>query len=159
MSRTRRSFLADVGRGMLVASVGASVAADLELVPRAFGDDKGPARLSFGNLDPLAGLMQDTPAEKQLPMLVQRLKEGTSLRELVAAGALANARQFGGHDYVGYHTFMALAPAFEMSKELSGPQQAVPVLKVLYRNSVAMQRSGGTRGEILKPIEPSALAS
>ena len=36
MDRTRREFLADVGRGMLVASVGTAIAADLELVPAAF---------------------------------------------------------------------------------------------------------------------------
>lgn len=157
MHRTRRHFLADVGRGMLVASVGASLAADLELVPAAFADDVGPRRLSFGNLEPLAGLLQETPAEKLLPILVQKIKEGTSLRDLIAAGALSNVRQFAGHDYVGYHTFMALAPAFEMTKELPEPRQALPVLKVLYRNSLAMQRSGGSRNETLKPIEPSDL--
>ena len=47
-NHSRRAFLADVGRGMLVASVGAAIAADLELVPAAFADDKGPGRLSFG---------------------------------------------------------------------------------------------------------------
>jgi len=40
MDRTRREFLADVGRGMLVASVGAATAAELDLVPAAFADDK-----------------------------------------------------------------------------------------------------------------------
>ncbi len=157
MDRTRREFLADVGRGMLVASVGAAVAADLELVPAAFADDQGPARLSFGKLEPLAGLMQETPADKQLPILVKKLQDGASLRELVAAAALANARQFGGHDYVGWHTFMALAPAFEMAKELPGPRQALPVLKVLYRNAQAIQRTGGRQNEALKPVAPRSL--
>jgi len=155
--RTRRDFLADVGRGMLIATVGSTIAADLELVPAAFADDKGPGRLSFGNLEPLAGLMQDTPADKLLPILVKKLQEGASLKELVAAGALANARQFGGHDYVGWHTFMALAPAFEMSKELTSARQALPVLKVLYRNAQSMQRTGGSRNEALKPVDPRNL--
>lgn len=157
MDRTRREFLADVGRGMLVANVGAAIAADLELAPAAFADEKGPGRLSFGKLEPLAGMMQDTPADKQLPMLVKKLRDGTSLRDLVAAGALANARQFGGHDYVGWHTFMALAPAFEMAKELPPERQALPVLKVLYRNAQTIQRSGGPRNEALKPVEPRSL--
>ena len=159
MDRTRREFLADVGRGMLVASVGAALAADLELVPAAFADDKdkGPGRLSFGDLEPLAGLMQDTPADKLLPLLVKKLQDGTSLRELVAAGALANARQFGGHDYVGWHTFMALSPAFEMARELPDRRQALPVLKVLYRNAQTIQRTGGPQHEALKPVEPCGL--
>ena len=157
MDRTRRDFLADVGRGMLVASVGAATAADLHLVPAAFAADTNTGRLSFGSLEPLAGLMQDTPADKQLPILVKKLQDGTSLRDLVAAGALANARQFGGQDYVGWHTFMALVPAFEMARELPEPRQALPVLKVLYRNAQTIQGNGGPRGEVLKPVEPRPL--
>src|SRR5689334_966131 len=114
MARTRREFLAEVGRGMLVASVGSAVAADLGLASGAAAD--GPAPLSFGALDPLVGLMQETPIQKLLPALVDKIKDGTDLRTLVAAGALANARKFGGHDYIGYHTFMALSPALEMAR-------------------------------------------
>src|SRR5579884_601943 len=156
MDRTRREFLADVGRGMLVASVGAATAVDLNLVPAAFADYPKSGRLSFGGLEPLAGMMQDTPADRQLPILVKHIQDGTSLRDLVAAGALANARQFGGHDYVGYHTFMALLPAFEMSRELPEPRQALPVLKVLYRNARTMQPQG-SRNEVLKAVEPRTL--
>ena len=43
---SRREFLADVGRGMLVASVGPAVALDLGLTPAAAKD--GPDRLDFG---------------------------------------------------------------------------------------------------------------
>jgi hypothetical protein len=157
MNRTRREFLADVGRGMLIAGVGPALAADLGLVPAAFADDARTDRLSFGSLESLAGMMQDTPADKQLPILVKKLQDGTSLRKLVAAGALANARQLGGQDYVGYHTFMALAPAFEMAKELPEPRQALPVLKVLYRNAQTMQGRGGPGSEVLKPVPPRSL--
>jgi hypothetical protein len=159
MNQARREFLADVGRGMLMASVGATLAADLGLAPRALADAPTPGRLSFGSLEPLAGLLQETPAEKLLPILVNRLEDGTSLRDLVAAGALANARQFGGQDYVGWHTFMALAPAFEMSKELPESRRALPILKVLYRNAQAIQGRGGPKTEVLKPINPRDLPS
>ena len=108
MNRTRREFLADVGRGMLMTTVGATLAGELELVSPAFADAPAAGRLSFGGLEPLAGLLQETPADNLMPILVKKLQEGTSLRDLVAAGALANARQFGGQDYVGWHTFMAL---------------------------------------------------
>jgi hypothetical protein len=74
MNRARREFLADVGRGMLMASVGATLAADLGLVPEALADAPTPGRLSFGSLEPLAGLLQETPAEKLLPILVNKLK-------------------------------------------------------------------------------------
>ena len=56
-------------------------------------------------------LMQETPVDRLLPALVGRLGAGAELRQLAAAAALANARTFGGEDYVGFHTMMALAPA------------------------------------------------
>src|SRR4051794_15412287 len=93
----RRRFLADVGRGMLVAGVGPALAADLGLARVAAAEP--PERLTFGPLEPLVGLMQETPADKLLSALVERLRQGAELRQLVAAGALANARTFGGEDY------------------------------------------------------------
>src|SRR5262245_58366200 len=102
-NRNRREFLADVGRGMLVASVGPGLAADLGLVTaHAF---EGGDALSFGDREPLVALMQETPADKLLPILVEKLRSGTDLGTLVAAAALANARTFGGEDYTGYHAF------------------------------------------------------
>ena len=48
----RREFLADVGRGMLVASVGPALAADLGLAA-GLAAEKAPTRLTFGNREPL----------------------------------------------------------------------------------------------------------
>jgi len=150
---TRREFLADVGRGMLVASVGATVAADLGLAPLSAAE--GADTLDFGKLEPLAALLQDTPTDKLMKVLVGKLKEGTELRTLVAAGSLANAREFGGKHYDGYHTFMALAPSFEMAKELPEKQRPLPVLKVLYRNATHIQAKGGRKNETLHPVKPT----
>ncbi len=111
---SRREFLADVGRGMLIASLGADLAVDLGLSPA--WADQGSDRLGFGKLEPLVGMMQDTPADKLLPVLVNEMKSGTNLRTLVTGAALANARTFGGQDYNGYHAFMALMPAYHMSQ-------------------------------------------
>src|SRR3954454_21940714 len=47
--RTRRVFCTDVGKGMVVASVGSTLAADLGL-SAAFADD-GPETLTFGPLE------------------------------------------------------------------------------------------------------------
>jgi hypothetical protein len=72
---------------------------------------------------------------------------------LIAAGSLANARTFGGHDYIGYHTFMALTPALEMSRELPTERRALPILKVLYRNTDRIQQFGGSSHEVLRRID------
>jgi len=152
---SRREFLADVGRGMLISSVGSTLAFDLGLTP-VFADE-GTGRLSFGKLEPLVGLMQETPPGKLQRQLVEKIKAGTDLRTLVAAGALANARTFGGQDYVGFHTIMALAPAFEMARELPEALRPLPVLKVLYRNANRIQQFGGRNKEVLRSVEPASL--
>ena len=102
----RREFLADVGRGMIVASVGSTLAEDLGLAPPALADDRAE-RLTFGGIEPLVALMQETPADRLLQAVYEQMQGGTDLRRLVAAAALANARTFGGQDYDGYHALMA----------------------------------------------------
>jgi hypothetical protein len=155
LSQTRREFLADVGRGMLIASVGGSVATELGLA-RGFAAD-AEAPLDFGALESLVCVMQETPVDKLLPVLANNLKSGTDLRRLTAAAALANARTFGGEDYVGFHTMMALAPALHMAGELPAQLQPLPVFKVLYRNTNRIQEKGGRKEEVLHLVKPGAL--
>ena len=64
-----------------------------------------------------SSFLQETPPDKLLPKVVEKLKNGTDLKTFTAAAALANARAFGGEDYVGFHTLMALAPAYKMASE------------------------------------------
>ena len=151
---TRRKFLAEVGRGMLLTTLGLELGRDLGLAPALAADTD--AALSFGPLEPLVRLMQETSAEALLPQLAGRLSSGTDLRQLVAAAALANARTFGGEDYVGFHTMMALAPAFHMAQELPAAAQPLPVFKVLYRNTRRIQEHGGRQGEVLHVVPPAA---
>src|SRR5436309_641855 len=99
-SHTRRDFLADIGKGMLISSLGPAVATEFGL-PHAFADERNE-RLSFGKMEPLVALLQETPTHRLLPILVDRLGRGTSLRDLVSATALANARTFGGSHYDGF---------------------------------------------------------
>lgn len=148
----RREFLAQVGQGMLVASVGYEMALDLGLAS-AFGED-AVERLTFGSREPLVALMQETPPDKLLSALVAQIAKGTSLKELVATAALANARTFGGEDYIGFHSLMAIPPAYSMAMELPAEKQALPILKVLYRNTKRMQAFGGKANEVLRPVEP-----
>ncbi len=157
MAASRRQFLNRVGGGMLMAGLGTSLAADLG-IEVAFADDI-PSALDFGKLEPLVRLMQETPPAELTAALVQRLKSGEELKTLVAAGALSNARTFGGQDYIGFHTFMALAPAYRMSKELPTELQALPVLKVLHRNATRMQEFGGRQSEVLHSVVPEAIPS
>lgn len=155
---SRRHFLADIARGTLFATVGSSLAVDLNLVPKAFAAD-AENNLTFGDAEPLVCALQETPVQRLQPMLVERLRSGLSLKTLIAAGALANARTFGGEDYIGFHTFMALAPALKMANFMPSGADALPVLKVLYRNSNRMQEFGGRSSEVLHPVPSQSPAS
>jgi hypothetical protein len=154
-NRDRRNFLVEVGQGMLVALIGPSLATEMGLASRALGAE--PTAKTPEGLDRLVGLLQETPANKLVPMLVGQLEKGVSLRQLVAAGAVANARAFGGHDYDGYHTFMAMAPAFSMAQELPAKEQAIPIIKVLHRNSRTMQSGPKRPADRLHDVEAAEL--
>jgi len=153
--RNRRDFLVDVGRGMLVASVGSATAFELGLSP-LLAERGDVQRVTFGKLEPLVSRMQETEPDKLLPLLVEDLRRGTELRTLVSAAALANVRAFAGQDYTGYHTFMALVPALQMAGELPSDLQPLPVLKVLYRNSSRIHEQGANDKDALHPVAATA---
>lgn len=148
---SRRQFLQNVGNGMLVAGLGSSVAFELGVANEA---DLRPAiAADYGELTPWVRRMQELiPDQLQTQMVAALQANSVSLKQLTAAAALANAETFGGQDYVGYHAEMALVPALEMSQELAGPKQALPVLKVLYRNSSRIQKFGPGK-KTLGPVE------
>jgi hypothetical protein len=141
---------------MLIATVGSTAATELGLARASAGEE--PERLTFGALEPLATLMEETPPGKLVGLIVDELARGTDLKRLVAAAALSNARTFGGEDYVGFHTMMALAPAYHMACELPEARRALPVVKVLYRNTSRIHESGGRGREVLRPVAPCTLS-
>lgn len=153
---TRREFHRRVGEGMLAATLGTSLASELGISTAHAAE--GPARLSFGDLEPLVGLMQDTPADELQRLMIGKLRKGeVDLRQLMQAAALANARTFGGEDYVGMHTLMAMKPAFTMAAQLPQERGPLAVLKILHRNTSQIQNLGGSGDEVLHPIDPANL--
>jgi hypothetical protein len=143
---------------MLVASLGSTLAQDLGLSSASFARESGK-RLTFGALEPLANLLEQTPADRLLSVVVERLQGGADLKQVVGAAALANARAFGGQDYDGYHAIMALAPSYQMAAEMPEAQRALPVLKVVYRNTAHIQSSGRCTHEAMHEIEASTSAA
>lgn len=145
----RREFLGGVGM-TLSSAVGLVMAERLgfaSVLSRGWRE-----RLRFGALDPLVDLLQVTPADELMPLLVQKLRAGTPLAEFVGAGALANARAFGGTNYNGYHTLMAMMPSYEMAAQMPAQLAALPVLKVLHRNATFVEESGAASQDALAPL-------
>lgn len=155
---SRRAFLQTVGCGTFLAALGSTLAVDLGLVPAAFANEL-EGSLNFGEFEPLVCELQETPLDRLQSALVQKIRDGLELKTLVAAGALANARTFGGEDYIGFHTFMALAPALHLSTLMPAEAAALPVLKVLYRNTQRIHDFGGRQAEVLHELPSSSNAS
>lgn len=146
---TRRAFLGDLSQGLLLAGLGPALLDGLGFRPAAAltGRDE---RLTFGALEPLVRLMQETPAEDIVAVAVAKLREGVDLKTLAGAAALANARTFGGEDYTGYHCAMAFAPAYDMAAQMKDPRlAALPLLRVIRRSAA---QTGGSRKETLKAL-------
>lgn len=150
----RRTFLGKVGTGMLVSAGGLAVVNEFDLLGFVYANETD--RLEFGSLEPLVSLMQETSADALIPKLKAEMDGGTDLRTLAAAGALANARAFGGTDYTGYHCFMAIVPALAMAGQMSGNAAALPLFKVLHRNARQIEAGGGRHKDSLKPVKPAA---
>jgi len=151
---SRREFLGGVGRSVGCAAVGLALAERLGFAEAL--SVLARERLRFGALDPLVDLLQETPADALMPLVVQRLRAGTPLADVVGAAALANARAYGGINYNGYHTLMAMMPSFEMAAQMPAPYGALPVLKVLHRNARFLQETGCARKDALEPLEGAA---
>ncbi len=157
----RRKFMGRVGEGMLVAAVGPALAEALgcSLAHAETESEPNAEALHFGKLEPLVAAMQETPLDRFQQMLVGKLNSGdVDLSQLIQAGALANARSFGGEDYIGFHTMMALKPAFVMAQQLPDQRRALSVLKVLYRNTAQIHESGGRAKEKLKTVDTSGIS-
>ena len=152
--QSHRHFFAEVSKGTLLATLGPALASEFGITSAFAGD--APAALNFGNLESLVCFMQETPVAKLQPALAAKLKSGAPLKTLVAAGVLANARTFGGEDYIGFHTLMALSPSLKMAGMMPEKQAALPVFKVLYRNTNRIQQQGGRGDETLHPVTPGA---
>ncbi len=150
---SRREFLGGVGKSALCATLGVAFANQLGFAGTLTRREL--ERLRFGALDPLVDLLQETTPNKLMPLVVGKLKSGTTLADLVGASALANARAYGGTNYNGYHALMAMVPSLEMAAQMPAPLGALPVLKVIHRNARFLQDSGDATHDALTPLEGS----
>ena len=101
--------------------------------------------------------MEETPPDKLQRIAAKKLKAGeVDLSDLMRAAALANARSFGGADYIGMHTLMAMKPTMLMAQQMPSERAPLVVLKILHRNSGQIQ-SSSSKGEMMHPVSPAEL--
>ena len=92
MRNTRRKFLTDVGSGMLAGALGSSLAFDLGITPVGAAEDS--QRLTFGKMEPLVALMQDTPLEKTPARTDRSDSSGNGPANAGARGAIGQCADF-----------------------------------------------------------------
>jgi hypothetical protein len=154
---SRRNFLKQLSGGMFLSTLGVGLSSELGLASTTWLEDESSRELDFGGLSRWADLLTHTPLKKLQPALVREFEAGAKPAQLIAAGALANARAFGGEDYEGYHAFMALMPSYEMSTEMEGRESWLPVMKVLYRTTARIQKLDRDEYPMLKS-HPKAMS-
>ncbi len=77
--KSRREFLADVGKGTLLATLGPALAGEFGISSASAAET--PAALNFGDMESLVCFMQETPVSKLQPALAAKLKAGVSLKQ------------------------------------------------------------------------------
>src|SRR5436190_22834377 len=96
--QSRRRFLNNIGQGVLATSLGPALAAELGFVSNAVAEEPAQKALHFGDMEPLACFLQETPVPNLQSGLAAKIKEGIAPDKLTAPAPLANARTFGGED-------------------------------------------------------------
>ncbi len=87
---SRRRFLQDVAGGTCLTTLGAGTAVELGLTRPALAEQLDAKQLdgelTFGELEPLVCLLQETPLDRLQGELVSQLSRGLPLKTLTAAG-------------------------------------------------------------------------
>ena len=83
--------------------------------------------------------MQETPADKLLPLLVEKLKDGTDLRRSSRPPPWPTPAPSAARITTATTPSWPWCRPLQMAQELPEEQQALPVLKVLYRNTNRIQ--------------------
>src|SRR5215831_12146187 len=120
MPTTRRSFLKTVAG---TASLGlADVTAFAELRALA-GDDPPPGTVRFGrDVEPIVRLIEETPREQCVRVLIEELRKGLSYNRLLAGVFFAGIRRLNS-----YHDVYKIQPVHAVSMRLRPEERLLPL--------------------------------
>jgi hypothetical protein len=120
----RRAFLQTAAAG---ATLGGLASLDLlQALPRVSAADAkpDPKGVKFSDdIEPLVRLLEETPRENVLDVFAQRIRNGTSYREVVAALLLAGVRNVQPRPSVGFKFHAVLVVNSAHLASLSGPDE------------------------------------
>ena len=160
---TRRAFLRSASTGSLAAIGGFAF---LSQLPRVSAEDTQlkPKLVKFdGHIEPLVRLIEESPRDKLLERVAQRIRGGTSYREVLAALLLAGIRNVQPRPSVGFKFHCVLVVNSCHLASLSGPAEDrwLPIFWALdyFKSSQAdeARRGGGGMSSVNESIVPDAL--
>ena len=122
-SPSRRQFLTTAASSAAFASLSQLGVGKLPLVSAAEAQpDPKVVRLN-GDIEPLVRVLEDTPREKLLEEVAERIKKGTTYREIVAALLLAGVRNVQPRPSVGFKFHAVLVVNSAHLASISSPDE------------------------------------
>ncbi len=167
---TRRTFLKTASTGSLAAVGGFGFLADL---PHAFAEDTElkPKLLQFnGHIEPLVRLIEESPRENLLEQIANRIRKGTSYREVLAAAPVGRRAQRPAKA-VGrfkFHAVLVVNSAHFASRSGPDSDRWLPIfwaLDYLKRKQIEEEKRNGWKmaavdeAAVLQPARPSIVAA
>jgi hypothetical protein len=136
----RRAFVKASAATASIIGLGGELAALAPLSPLAAAEtmlSPEDVRLT-PEIEPLVRLIEDTPRERAVPMMIEQLRKGVSYRQFLAALFLASARL-----NVSPHHFYMIYSAHQLSLEVPAEDRLLPLFWAL--DTLQHGRGPGTR--------------
>jgi hypothetical protein len=156
----RREFVTNAARAGALAGLGDF--AFLRNLPSVSADEVNPARAMVrfsADIEPLVRLLEDTPRERLLDQVAERVRNGTSYQELLTAVMLAGVRGIQPRP-VGFkfHAVLVINSAHLAAQAAEDRDRWLPLLWSIdnFKNSQARNRTEGNW--IMPPVNESRLA-
>src|SRR5437879_10739350 len=155
----RREFVTNAARAGVIAGLGDF--AFLRGLPPVSADEvnrtRNMVRLS-ADIEPLVRLLEDTPRERLLDQVAERVRNGTSYQELLTAVMLAGVRGIQPRP-VGFkfHAVLVINSAHLASQAMPDRERWLPLFWALDNFKGSQERNTREGNWVMAPVEDSKL--
>jgi len=159
---TRRRFLTDMAAGTAVAGVRyIAFLSRLHAVPSAEAKVSPEAVQLLPEIEPTVRLIEDTPRDRLMEVVAERIKAGMSYRELVAGLLLAGVRNVEPRPSVGFkfHAVLVVHSAHLASLSSPAADRWLPVFWALDNFKSAQARDVREGNWTMPPVNQKQVPS
>ncbi|HLX61186.1 MAG TPA: hypothetical protein VKX17_07880 [Planctomycetota bacterium] len=153
---SRREFL----KSSTTALAGAGALSFLAHLPRVSADDAqlDPKLVRLNaEIEPLVRVLEDTPREKLLEAVAEKIRKGLSYRELLAALLLAGVRNIQPRPHVGFkfHAVLVINSAHLASLNAPDTERWLPIFWALDQFKSSQAATAKESGWRMAPVDDS----